>query len=245
MVRQRSLRIPGPTVLGAIVLATLSPAAVVAQDVDSICTEVLANSNQSVGYWEGLSRGAKVIGSPVPGTEAVIDRCHLGRWNEPDEGMRRMVAFVQNDSESRFFRDAYLTIWAHGAHARARSEYPVEIAPQRAALFLLVGPLQAISLRGSYSGPEVRFRERAPPSPCGTFTLDQTLQLVEALVEADEPESEMRARIPNLDPASEVEVIRIRLTDGMITESGEQEPIEEYDAYLHDDMQETASIGCS
>ena len=242
MVRQRSLRIPGRTVLGAVVLAVLSPAAVVAQvGVDSICTEVLASSNQPPSYWDGLSRGAKVIGTPLPGTEAVIDRCHLGRWNEPDDDMRRMVAFVHNDSESRFFSDAYLTIWADGAPARARSEYRVEIAPGRAALFLFVGPLQAISLRGSYSGPEVRFRERAPPYPCGTFTLDQTLQLVEVY----EPNSEMRARIPNLNPSSEVEVIRIRLTDGMITESGDQEPIEEYDVYLHDDMQETASIGCS
>ena len=241
MVRQRSLRVLGRTVLGAVVLATLPPAAVVAQDVDDICTEVLAQANLPGRFWEGLSRGARVIGTPVPGTNAVINPCHLGRWNEPHKSMRRMAVFVHNGSESRFFSDAYLTIWADGALARARSEYPVEIVPGRAALFLLVGPLQAISLRGSYSGPDVRFRERAPPSRCGTFTLDQTLQLVETY----EPKSKMRERIPNLDPASEVEVVRIRLTDGMITESGDQEPIEEYDAYLHDDMQETASIGCS
>ena len=241
MVRQRSLRTLGRTVLGAVVLATLPPAAVVARDVDEICAEGSAQANLPGGFWKGLSRGAKVIGSPVPGTNDALDSCHLGRWNEPDEGMRRMAVFVENGSESRFFSNAYLTIWARDAHARARSEYPVAIVPGQAALFLLVGPLRTISLKGSYSGPEVRFRERAPPSPCGTFSLDQTLQLVEIY----EPKSKMRAHIPNLDPASKVEVIRIRLTDGMIAESSGQESIEVYDAYLHDDRQETASIGCS
>ena len=238
MIGQRSLRFLGLIGLGVVLLAMLLPRAVAEEDTTAVCAAVLAQAPDQVGYWEGLSKGAKVIGAPIHLIDAQIDRCHLGRWNEPEIGMRRMAAFVFNNSARRSFNRAHLTIWASKAAARATSEYPVEILPMRTALFLFVGPLKAISLTGSYAGPKVMFREREPPAPCGTFTLAQTAELVKAF----QPESTFLSRIPNFDPEVEVEIIRIEFSDAMIDESRGQV---QYFELLHDGRDKPASIECS
>ena len=180
------------------------------------------------------------MGAPVHLIDAQIDRCHLGRWNEPGEGMRRMAALVFNNSESRSFNYARLKIWGTEAPARATSEYPVSIPRQGTALFLFVGPLRAISLDGFYAGPQVLFHEREPPASCRTLTLHQMLRLVEVY----QPENTLRSRIPNFDSTVEVEVIRIQFSDTIITESGNQELTEQHFKFLHDDREMPASIEC-
>lgn len=241
MVGPRSLRLVGSTVFGLTVLATLPTLAAETEDTETICAAALSQAPVSVRYAERLSRGAKVIGAPLHLLHAQIDRCHLARWNEPEEDMHRMIAFVYNDSDRAFFNDARLTIWHERAPARAVSEHPVSIAPKRTAVFLFVGPIKAIKLAGFYAGPKVQFAERAPPDDCGTLRLDQTLEIVEAY----EPKSTLRSRIPNLDPAVEVEVIRIQFTDTIIPAPTGQPSDEPHVEPLLEDRHAPAYIECS
>lgn len=235
------LRCVVATLLVVLLLAALSPLPATAQVADAICRATTPTAPPEVRYYLALSSGGKVVGAPVHAIDARFTDCQLARWNEPANPMRRMMAFVYNDSNRRIFKEARLTVWAEGVRAPVTSG-PIPIGPKRTGVFLFVGPIERISLGGIYGGPRIRFEERAPPSTCGTFTLDETLGIIEKF----DPGSTLRSRIPNLDPGSEVGVIRIQFNDSILQGSGtSQGKSERLLVPLYENRQEASFIECS
>ena len=222
-------------------LGSVSSPSVAAQSADAICSEVTPAGVHGIRYYEALSRGGKVVGTPLHEMEARFNACHWARWNDPVNDMLRMIVFVYNDSNRAFFNEARLTVWAETVRARVTSG-PIAIGPKRTGVFLFVGPLRRISLGGIYGGPRIRFDERAPPSTCGTLTLDQALLMIEAF----DPNSEVRSSIPNLDVESEVGVIRIQFDESVLQESAtSQATTERLAVQLYENRQDAAFIECS
>ena len=82
-------------------------------------------------------------------------------------------------------------------------------------VFLFVGPIKDIALQGVLLGRDVRFAKRAVPNPCGRFTMDQALQVIEEF----EPGSTLRSSIPNLDLAAAVQIVRIQFDDSIVPDA--------------------------
>ena len=241
MIGKLLFRCVGVSWLVVLPLASVLSAPVAAQSADAICRAVTPAGAHEIRYYEALSRGGKVVGTPLHEMEARFNACHWARWNAPVADMLRMIVFVYNDSNGAFFNEARLTVWAEKARARVTSG-PIAIGPKRTGVFLFVGPLRRISLGGIYRGPRIRFDERAPPSTCDTLSLNQALEIIEAF----DPNSEVRSSIPNLDVKSQVGIIRIQFDESILQESAtNQATTERLAVQLYENKQDAAFIECS
>lgn len=232
-----------PAVVVATLIAPLSPILAATQHADRICRQNSSSATAPVNLYLGISHGLRVIGAPINQMDDHFSRCQLARWNEPKDGKDRMIAFVYNNSSNATFRDARVIIRATGVGPPASSRR-VSIGSKVTGVFLFVGKVDkiTIALRGIYGGRNLRFAARALPAGCGSIKLNDALTVIEAF----EPTSTLRSRLPNPESEERVYIVRIQLHDAIFSESGADLPATEAALLnLSEDNANSAFIECS
>lgn len=228
------------TVAAAALAATLSPSPLTASNADAICREDNPSQPREVRLHAGLSEGRMVVGAPSDAMDTVFDHCHLARWNEPSDGMVRTIVLVFNASGNATFGEAVLSVSAEGVDGTVVAEH-ISIGPGFMGVYLFVGPPRTISMWGVYDGRLLVFRKRELPAGCKPLELGKLLDAIKEM----EPTSTLRSRVPNLNPAALVMLVRIQFDDTIVPAPSAAAATRPVPVQLSEDRLAGAFIECS